>query len=316
MKNMLAYKWLENPDIMEFYQSFKLERKYNMNRLTNRIRTRIRTDIQNTKETTWLTIVIFCITYCIFTAFINLVVFKQNYLGFIPDLTMGIMNETLTANWVNILLFVFILILIQGKLSICDIGLKKNRFLSAVLAVITIWVILQLLNIAVAVVIDGKPVIYSGWNKYGAPYVIGSFIAQILGNALFEEIAFRGFLLVQLSKKCGNKKPNIILGLVISQLIFALIHVPNRILNGMSILEILPSLLIVFLLGVFFSIIYLFTDNLFLAVGIHSLWNMPLLIFDGLQSIWVVMAMSIVLVIAWEAIIAKLSFKSETSPSL
>lgn len=283
-----------------------------MNRLTKRIRT----DIENTKETTCLTILIFCISYCIFSIFINLVVFKQNYLGFIPDLTMGIINETLTVNCVNILLFVIILILIQGKLSFSDIGIKKNRLLSAFLAVITIWVILQLLNIIVAVVLDGKPIIYSGWDKYGATYVIGSFIAQIFGNALFEEIFFRGFLLVQISKKCRNKKSNIILGLVISQLAFALIHIPNRILNGMSLLEILPSLLIVFLLGIFFSIIYLFTDNLFLAVGIHSLWNMPLLIFDGLQSIWVVMAISIVLVIRWEAIFAKLSFKSETFPSL
>lgn len=103
------------------------------------------------------------------------------------------------------------------------------------------------------------------------------------------------------------------MGLVLSQSIFALIHIPNRLLNGFTLLETLPNLFIVFLLGVLFAMVYLITDNLFLAMGVHTLINMPLLIFDGLISFWMVLVLSVLVLIFWNRLLG--IFQLETPPS-
>jgi len=216
-----------------------------------------------------------------------------------------------------LVIFIFIIILKHGRLSFFDIGFKKNRLLSAIIAIFSLWIFMQLLNIIVGLILSGKPIIYNGWNKYGVPVMFGSIIAQLFGNCLFEELAFRGFLLVQICKKFTGGKGNLFTGLFVSQLLFALIHIPNRILSGMNIFEILPSLIIVFILGVLFATVYLVTDNIFLSIGIHALWNTPLLVFDGLSSMVVILITTIVFLIIWDRTFGRFSAKSiDTSNDL
>jgi hypothetical protein len=266
--------------------------------------------IDSLKETSWSTILLFSVLYCVYVTFINLVVFKSNILHPISKLTLGLINGTLTVNIVSVLIFVFIIILKCGRLSLFDIGIKKNRLLSAIAAIFILWIFIQLLNIIVGLIISGNPIINDGWSKYGALKMFGSIIGQLFGNALFEEIAFRGFLLVQICKKLRGTKGELFTGLAVSQLLFALIHIPNRILGGMSIFEILPSLIIVFILGLLFATVYLITDNIFLSIGIHALWNTPLLVFDGLPSMLVILIATIILLIIWDRTFGKFSSNS------
>lgn len=270
---------------------------------------KVKVPIDSIKETSWSTILLFSILYCVYVTFINLVVFKSNILQPIPKLTSGLINQTLTVNIVSVIIFVFIIILKYGRLSFFDIGVKKNRLLSAIVAIFTIWIFMQLVNIIVGLILSEKPIIYNGWNKYGASEMFGSIIGQLFGNCLFEELAFRGFLLVQVCKKFKGTKEKLFTGLTVSQLLFALIHIPNRILEGMNILEILPSLIIVFILGLLFATVYLVTDNIFLSIGIHALWNTPLLVFDGLPSMLIILIATIILLIIWDGTFGKLSAK-------
>ena len=279
-----------------------------------RLASKLIVPIDSLKETSWSTILLFSVLYCVYVTFINLVVFKSNILQPISKLTLGLINQTLTVNIVSVLIFVFIIILKCGRLSLFDIGFKKNRLLSTIAAIFILWIFMQLLNIIVGLIISGKPIINNDWSKYGALKMFGSIIAQLFGNALFEELAFRGFLLVQICKKLRGTKGDLFTGLAVSQLLFALIHIPNRILGGMSIFEILPSLIIVFILGLLFATVYLVTDNIFLSIGIHALWNTPLLVFDGLPSMLVILIATIILLIIWDKTFGKFSSKSN-SPS-
>lgn len=266
----------------------------------SKMASKMRLLMDSAKETAWPTILLFSVLYCIYVSFINLVVFKSNILQPIPGFTFGLINQTLVVNLVSVIIFIFLIIIKYGRLSFLDIGLKKHRLLSAAAAIFTLWVSMQVINMIFALVVSGKPIVNSGWNEYGASKIIGSFIGQLFGNCLFEEFAFRGFLLVQVCKKFRDRKWGFLTGVALSQLLFSLIHIPNRILGGMNIYQILPSLIVVFILGVLFASIYLLTDNIFLAIGIHTLWNMPFLVFEGIPSALFIFVATIILLIIWD----------------
>lgn len=265
----------------------------------NKIIGKIKVPVDSLKETSWSAIIGFSLIYCVYATFINLVVFKSNVLQPLYELTSGLIDQTLMLNIFSIIVFVFIIILKYGRLSFHDIGFKKNRVLGAAVAIIVVWISMQLINIIGGLVMSGNPVISNLWAKYGFTRVLGDFIGQLFGNCLFEEAAFRGFLLVQVCKKLGGTRGKFLAGVLLSQLLFALIHIPNRILNGMNIVEISLNIIVLVLIGVFFAVVYLITDNIFLAIGIHTLWNSPLLIFEGLPSNLVVFIAAIVLLIIW-----------------
>lgn len=277
----------------------------------SKLASKIRVPFDSLRETSWIAILLFSGLYCMYVTFINLVVFKSNILSPITRLSLGFIDSTLTVNIASIVIFVFIIILKYGRLSFFDIGIKKDRLLGAAAAILTIWISMQLLNIVFTMVISGKPVIYNGWDKYGVSKMLGSFIGQLFGNCLFEEMAFRGFLLVQICKKLKGVKGGFLTGAAVSQLLFTLIHIPNRILGGMNILQMLPSLIIVFMLGILFTTVYLLSDNIFLAIGIHALWNTPLLIFQGIPSYLVIFIAVVILLINWDRTFGRLS----SSPS-
>jgi len=75
----------------------------------------------------------------------------------------------------------------------------------------------------------------------------------------------------------------------------------------MNISEVISSLIVVFILGILFTVVYLFTDNLFLAVGIHALVNTPLLVFDGIVGNGLILVSMIVLPIIWDRTFGRLS---------
>jgi hypothetical protein len=109
----------------------------------------------------------------------------------------------------------------------------------------------------------------------------GRFIAQLFGNALYEEVVYRGFLTVQLVLLLMRRLPRIpalSIAAVAVQAIFAGIHIPMLIASGNSwptILSIMPTL---FVAGLVLAAIYLLTGNLFVAIGVHALTDAFMLI--------------------------------------
>ena len=77
----------------------------------------------------------------------------------------------------------------------------------------------------------------------------------------------------------------ILLAIICASIIFALIHMPNRLTSGMPIEDVLcysmPNL---FFMGLIFSVIFLLTKNIFVAVGIHALSNDSPNIFENVDQ--------------------------------
>ena len=215
--------------------------------------------------------------------------------------------DTLTANLSGLALLVLGLLFVVGRLRPADVGLRA-RAVGAGLAFTALYFgLLQLALLAFASLSGSEVVnIWAGVGALTAGYLL---LAQLIGNALYEEIAFRGFLLPQLFVKFRRRGVTaaIVLAVLVSQSLFALAHVPNRLwVSGLSPADLPGALLPLFLLGIYFAVLYLLTGNLFAAVGVHALTNEPLLALVGadgrpldLPPFLIAVALSLALAAAW-----------------
>jgi hypothetical protein len=106
---------------------------------------------------------------------------------------------------------------------------------------------------------------------------LGVLLGYALGVAPAEETFFRGLLLPQLRLKFSELAPAVAVGaaLAVSQLLFALYHLPSELLGGssgvgMGALDIAIDVGRLFLIGLLYAALYLRTGNLFLVIGIHA----------------------------------------------
>ena len=96
-------------------------------------------------------------------------------------------------------------------------------------------------------------------------------------TAMWEELAFRGFLLPQLYLKLpGQHWARLWGALLLSQIVFACAHIPAHImlrhLWGSALLQMLA---LQGFAGVLLGLLYFRTRNLWIAIGIHGLANAP-----------------------------------------
>lgn len=120
------------------------------------------------------------------------------------------------------------------------------------------------------------------WREPGATVVLGELVSQLFGNTLSEEIIWRGFVFVQLFLlfKQREVKRALLKSLLISQGLFALMHIPFQLNNWGSTWAELPFwLLATGTAGVIFAVVYIKTNNLFIAVGFHAIFNEPTQLF-------------------------------------
>lgn len=90
------------------------------------------------------------------------------------------------------------------------------------------------------------------------------FILFIIGwffQGMCEEVLCRGYLLPSISRKYS-----IWVGVIINSLVFAAMHLGN---NGISILPFIN----LFLFGLFASLVFIKTENIWLCSAIHTVWN-------------------------------------------
>ena len=229
------------------------------------------------------TLLVFLVAHFILTAIVNLVLFAGNALRPLASATGGLFTGSLLANLMFIILLVLVIILAAGKLRPYDVGLSGRNVLPAVVYTIALWGIAQVIHLFAGLTTYGAIAPNPDWGIYGAGYLIGLVLTQVFGNALFEEIAYRGFLFPQLYLRFTSLRSQpwkrFGAALLISQGAFALSHIPNRIYLGMNAGDIALDLLMLVGWGVLYTLLYLRTDNLFLVVGVHALGNTPTTLF-------------------------------------
>lgn len=253
-----------------------------------------------------LVVVLFMCVYLLWSAFVNLVLFRFGWFSPIVQATGGLINATLLANLLMLALGIGTGLIWLGRVHPGEIGLVWARLPVAVLWTMLLWIVAQVVLGILALVATGSVTIDPRWVSRPTA-VIGSVIGQVFGNALVEEIAFRGFLLSQLYlwlQRMPRMRSNrgMIVAVVLSQAIFALLHIPNRIVNNLPLAEYPVDLLLVFALGCFFALIYVYTKSLFLAIGVHALDDAPAALFASDYASLIIILLAAIMLVFWKRI--------------
>jgi membrane protease YdiL (CAAX protease family) len=128
---------------------------------------------------------------------------------------------------------------------------------------------------ALAVVVNNLPIypLFSGIAKVTAPaYQVLLLALECLMVGLFEEVCFRGVILLGfLEKRRGTKKGQFV-AIVLSSAVFGAVHLVN-IFFGASPGAVVMQIGYSFLIGAMCSAVLMKTANLWLCVILHSVFN-------------------------------------------
>lgn len=171
-----------------------------------------------------------------------------------------------------------------GRLRLRDVGLRGATILSGAGWTLVAWLALQIIAVIADLITYGRLLVNATWGQVGVLGLLGLFVVgQLLGNSLYEEVVWRGFLVPQLALKLRRtfQRPAIrwTVAIGVSQLFFALYHIPIRLYTGETPADLASSLAPIWVLGMLLAIIYARTSNLYLVIGLHALNDLPLLIF-------------------------------------
>lgn len=102
-------------------------------------------------------------------------------------------------------------------------------------------------------------------------------LLRVTGVGLIEEFFFRGLILSIFLSVWAVGKTGIYKSVIFSSILFGIVHLINllNILKGQDILvETISQIFYAFFLGIFFAAVYLRTQNIWISVIIHTLFNL------------------------------------------
>ena len=237
------------------------------------------TTFEQTRPTGWGTLLLFgAATATYVTA--SVVVVEGGLLDEPVAATHGLVDKALLCSAAALLVITGGILFGIGRLKPRDVGLLVARVPLALAVTLALWVLAQVAALIIGLIHTGGITLHHDWAENQATRVFGQVIGQLFGNALFEEIAYRGFLLTQVylllaAGSVWSAKTRLIAAVAISQAFFALMHIPIRLHRGTEPAALPLNLLATVFVGVFFCWVYLRTGNLFIAVGVHALINKP-----------------------------------------
>jgi membrane protease YdiL (CAAX protease family) len=193
----------------------------------------------------------------------------------------GLVYPALLVGLACMLLVVGMVLFAIGRFRPRELGLELGKLPDAIVYTLLVWTLMQLVAIALSRFAGESPQLVFGLNGNGAGHLAGALVAQLFGNALCEEVLFRGFLFVELGILfCRWLPDQPRLGLVaaglVSSVVFAIAHLPHRHwINGgyadWSALAMDQGWLVVW--GCVYCWLYVRTENLLFVVGVHALAN-------------------------------------------
>lgn len=190
------------------------------------------------------------------------------------------------AWWENLNLFAILLLVTiggvvrgLGGLALPDLGFRRDKLLEGIVVTLAVWAAMQLWPF----VASGSAELARTWSDPGIGPTLRWAAVMFLFTALWEELAFRGFLLPQLYLRLpGAHWLRLWAALLLSQVIFASAHIPAHvILRHLSGGALLQMLVLQGFAGLLLGLLYLRTRNLWIPVGIHGLANAPTPLVGG-----------------------------------
>jgi len=259
----------------------------------------------NTKEVSWNVIIGVVIAFVATSLFNQFVLARHKVFFNVHGITYGLIHPVLLYTLIALAIVCFI-IFGWARLKPRDVGCLTTALKPALMFLFGFWIVAQGC-IALILLFRTETLEWNiAWGQ-GWPAVIGLFIAYLFGTAIYEEIAFRGFMLPQLYLKFGGSTANqtrkhLVYAILASQIVFSLVHLPVLIYDKLSFGIIVARLGACLFLGIIMALIYIRTSNLFLVVGIHALIDTKTGLFNGIED-WmepgVYTLLMIILLIVW-----------------
>lgn len=266
---------------------------------------------QSKKVRWWVSIVLYVLLLLYVFAFFATDRFLFRLILPVQRATGALINLTFLNYLVLSIVIVGGLLFGVAKLKPREVGLRLPDLQLGIVVTVLVWITMQLVALVLNLTAFGRVSIDQSWLvPLGTTSMLGAILfGQLLGNALFEEVAFRGFLLPQcyFQSRSLQQHPRIrvMVALLVSQLLFALYHIPARLSSGVSPIQLPLFLFPILLIGLLLAVVYLRTGNLFLAVGLHAMNDSPTVLFSStfLSNDWlgsiIVLIFAALLLLFW-----------------
>jgi membrane protease YdiL (CAAX protease family) len=207
--------------------------------------------------------------------------------------THGLLHPTLMFGLIYLLVVICGVLLGLGRRRPEEIGIEWRKLPVGALYAGLLWFSLQIVLAAWYLALGEPLAIANGWDGIGILGKAGELLGQLFGNALCEEIVFRGFLLVQLVLLLSRQWPDqprcaFIVAFLLTAAIFAVQHLPLNLRQDhyVSTSKLAGDQLALFLGGCIYGWLYWQTRNLFFVVGAHALCNVPTTLWAARGPLW------------------------------
>ncbi|MBD3257884.1 CPBP family intramembrane metalloprotease [candidate division GN15 bacterium] len=232
----------------------------------------------------------------------------------ISDLTRGLLSANLQAGLLLLAVVVFGVIILGGQYTPKQLGLDSKKLVTGIVLSVVVWFMVQLVATIVTLSYGDAFITRQAWLGEHVTWTIGELFGQLFGNALYEEILWRGFVLVQCLILFGRIRKSssvstVVLAVLLAALLFAVSHVPNRLMKGTygGVGDVLNDQLRLVAYGCVFGWMYLRTKNLFFLVGVHAFVNRPTMLIDIPRGViephMLVLFFGIVITVFWPWIV-------------
>lgn len=264
-------------------------------------------DIDSIRMTTWPVVALAVIVDAIVLVVAMHVVLPWMRTSFpLEAVTNNLIQATLVFSLTRFVLVAVGVAIWIGGLRARDVGLQRGRLREGSLVVLGVWIAMQLTGALIGLVATGSIGISPYWTPDRLLPIAGELLAQFLGNAFAEEVIFRGFLLTQvvlmLRAAIPRRGRRLTASVLLSQLVFSLSHIPERIASGYTPVQMVLNLAVTWVWGILFAVLYLRTGNLFVVIGVHALVNAPVTVLampsEGLAGL-LPLVLSLVLIVIW-----------------
>lgn len=188
---------------------------------------------------------------------IFLELFDFSFLGAEKDVAM--MTSSISRISAG-LIFMILLYALQYK----EIFQFKNTLKSLIIMIPAL--IIAINNFPIIAFFDGRATLTDPM------YRIFLFLIECLSVGFFEEILFRGIILLVLIQKLEHRKNGTMYAILISSIFFGMLHLLN-LFQGASISDVMLQVGYSFLVGVMWAVMYLRTHHLWLTMLMHALYN-------------------------------------------
>jgi len=215
----------------------------------------------------------------------NLVANPAKLLPSLPAATGHVISTTF-LNYVPMFIIMGLLLVLVGRLRCNDLGLIRQRFLPALAWVLSTWIAAQLFFLVIHL---GDVSLDPAWHGRVVKRLSELVTGQMLGNALYEEVFWRAFLISQLVLVLAHRMKwtfgkALTWAIILSTILFAVSHLPHDFAHDRSVQEILGLQAARLAGGLVLAWLFLLSRNIFIAIGIHSLANDSTALFEGSQD--------------------------------